>query len=349
MYKLTLKDTQILLSAIDSLNSDSNPETLSRRSLDVLYSVVDNDMPNFDFFSPKGKYNLTAWADNWELAPYLEYFKKFIHQHPAIPLAIADSKGHPFKLTDGVTQSEFEQTELYNEYYRLIGINHQMGLAMPVADDLTVCCAVARGGKQDFTERERMMMKLAAPHLLNALRGAIALERLNSALELAKTGIISISPKGKPIFISDFAAKLLIHYFPKEKIKSGLPEKLIDWLNNITNQEKEELKFPPIPLKIENGKGSIIIRYFENSITDEVTLIIEESLNLSVGDLASLNLTQRESEILLLISRGKSDSEIGIICGISIATARKHIQNIYIKIGVESRTGAMLKALTIPR
>jgi len=55
-------------------------------------------------------------------------------------------------------------------------------------------------------------------------------------------------------------------------------------------------------------------------------------------------LTAREGEVLNWIARGKSDAQIGAILGISARTVQKHLQNLYAKLGVENRTGAVIRA-----
>ena len=57
-------------------------------------------------------------------------------------------------------------------------------------------------------------------------------------------------------------------------------------------------------------------------------------------------LTLREREVLDWLARGKSNSEIGDILGISAATVGKHLEHIYPKLGVENRTAA---ASFVPR
>ena len=53
------------------------------------------------------------------------------------------------------------------------------------------------------------------------------------------------------------------------------------------------------------------------------------------------NLTAREHEILILVSRGKTNSEVAAILWISANTVRKHLENIYAKLGVSNRAGAV--------
>src|SRR5215831_2018972 len=63
-----------------------------------------------------------------------------------------------------------------------------------------------------------------------------------------------------------------------------------------------------------------------------------------INALASLELTPREAEVLLWISRGKSNHDIGIILGAKTGTICKHVEHIFGKLNVENRTAAAVVA-----
>ena len=56
-----------------------------------------------------------------------------------------------------------------------------------------------------------------------------------------------------------------------------------------------------------------------------------------------LGLTPREAEVLLWVAQGKSNSEIGSILGSAESTVKKHLENVYEKLGVRNRTAAVAK------
>ena len=58
-------------------------------------------------------------------------------------------------------------------------------------------------------------------------------------------------------------------------------------------------------------------------------------------------LTCREREVLQWLSGGKTDRDIADILGISPRTVHKHLQRIYEKLGVETRTAAVARALSM--
>jgi DNA-binding NarL/FixJ family response regulator len=60
-----------------------------------------------------------------------------------------------------------------------------------------------------------------------------------------------------------------------------------------------------------------------------------------------LGLTPRVAESLLWLAQGKTNAEIAIILGNSESTVKKHVLEIFQKLGVETRTAASLRALEV--
>jgi DNA-binding CsgD family transcriptional regulator len=60
-----------------------------------------------------------------------------------------------------------------------------------------------------------------------------------------------------------------------------------------------------------------------------------------------LGLTRRENEILEWVARGKTNPEIAVILGIAPTTVRRHLENVYAKLGVHTRTAAVTRCLGV--
>jgi DNA-binding CsgD family transcriptional regulator len=87
----------------------------------------------------------------------------------------------------------------------------------------------------------------------------------------------------------------------------------------------------------------LVTRYRENEV-----LIRLNELNpgKDVDRLAgSLSLTKREAEVLLWVSYGKSSSDISEVLEISPRTVQKHLEHVYEKLGVETRSAAAAMAI----
>ena len=62
---------------------------------------------------------------------------------------------------------------------------------------------------------------------------------------------------------------------------------------------------------------------------------------------AALGLTPREAEVLLWVAQGKSNGEIGTILGAAESTVKKHLNNMFNKLGADNRNSVTVRALEI--
>jgi DNA-binding CsgD family transcriptional regulator len=62
---------------------------------------------------------------------------------------------------------------------------------------------------------------------------------------------------------------------------------------------------------------------------------------------ASLPLTARERDVLRWVAAGKTDRDVADILGISPRTVHKHLEHVYTKLGVETRTAAVMRGLVL--
>lgn len=75
-------------------------------------------------------------------------------------------------------------------------------------------------------------------------------------------------------------------------------------------------------------------------------LILEEKLiSPPLASLERLGLTQREGDVLAWVAQGKTNDNIGKVLSISPRTVSKHLEHIYQKLGVKTRTSAATFAL----
>ncbi|WP_442943581.1 helix-turn-helix transcriptional regulator [Nitrospirillum sp. BR 11752] len=61
----------------------------------------------------------------------------------------------------------------------------------------------------------------------------------------------------------------------------------------------------------------------------------------------ALGLTAREAEVLVWIAHGKSNRDISDILGISPRTVNKHLEQVFVKLGVENRASAAAVAVRV--
>jgi DNA-binding CsgD family transcriptional regulator len=64
---------------------------------------------------------------------------------------------------------------------------------------------------------------------------------------------------------------------------------------------------------------------------------------------AARSLTPRERDVLDWVAAGKTNREVAEILGTSPRTVQKHLEHVFTKLGVETRTAAVMRALSRTR
>lgn len=84
--------------------------------------------------------------------------------------------------------------------------------------------------------------------------------------------------------------------------------------------------------------------YLQARALDEARALLA-ARGLDLQRLDALGVTARETDVLHWLAAGKTDREIAALLGCSHRTVHKHLQRIYVKLGVETRTAAVMRAL----
>lgn len=145
------------------------------------------------------------------------------------------------------------------------------------------------------------------------------------------------------------AGNLLHQYFPPTKVHVALPDLLQRWVEQHRSQQiqVDNIPQPPSPLRIEQNGNRLTICLNCEVKTERIHLLLEETQvdPLSPQSLEILGLTKREAEVLFWVAKDQTTKEIVEQLGMSDRTAKKHLEHIYEKLGVQTRTGAVMYAL----
>jgi DNA-binding NarL/FixJ family response regulator len=160
-------------------------------------------------------------------------------------------------------------------------------------------------------------------------------------LETSLEQSLMISNRQGEILFATRQAQLLLDTFFCSALKHQLPPELHAWLTGPDNHK---------PFNVAHKKrGEIQIDHFALSTSRNLSLMRIEHRNGDRGPqaLLALGLTAREAEVLYWITEGKTNPEIAIILDSSINTVKKHANNLFTKLGVETRTAAARAALQV--
>ena len=92
---------------------------------------------------------------------------------------------------------------------------------------------------------------------------------------------------------------------------------------------------------IERNGERLVVRF----VTDKqegihLVRLEKQRQAFSAGSLERLGLSRRETEVLRWLAQGKTNAGIGASLGLSRFTVRTHLEHIYQKLGVQTRTAA---------
>lgn len=151
-----------------------------------------------------------------------------------------------------------------------------------------------------------------------------------------RRAIVLATPGGKIQFADVTARRWLKQFFGRSDAAGFLPRKLCRWLKAQTRPGKRSSA-------VARHQNTRLFIKKEKASTEQSTLLFLELMNGKSEERSRCHraLTPRERDVLLWLTRGKSNSEIAEILGIRRATVSKHLERIYPKLGVENRAAAI--------
>ncbi|MEG4212188.1 helix-turn-helix transcriptional regulator [Microcoleus sp. S13_B4] len=165
---------------------------------------------------------------------------------------------------------------------------------------------------------------------------------------LDRVGAIVVEIAGEVQFMTQRAEELLSQYF-LHCIPYSLPESLQHWFKDQISRLTFNGDIPSrcLPLHIQQAGRLLIVRLIPDPINQQYLLLLEEEelQSFSISALESLGLTKREAEVLFWIAKDKSNAGIAKVLGCSEGTVRKHLEHLYGKLSVQTRTAAVMVVL----
>jgi CheY-like chemotaxis protein/DNA-binding CsgD family transcriptional regulator len=152
---------------------------------------------------------------------------------------------------------------------------------------------------------------------------------------------------GKLVWQTPLARELLMRYYGTTAPQT--PEPVLEWLRRHLPDAERQIE--PPRLTVEQGPRRLTFRLHQqtddsDSGGDWLIVMREISDDAVVEAIAlSFKLTAREAEVLYWVVKGKVNRDIGDILGASPATIKKHLERVYAKLGVETRTAAAGRAM----
>jgi DNA-binding response OmpR family regulator/DNA-binding CsgD family transcriptional regulator len=172
-----------------------------------------------------------------------------------------------------------------------------------------------------------------------------ARERRQTRNALDAFGYASITVRvsdGRLMWQTPLARELLLRYYGTDAPATPIP--VLQWLRRHVGLGLSGIE--PPRLSIEQDARRLTFRLHQQIGDSEGggdwLIIMQEVSDASVIEVIALSfkLTPKEAEVLYWVVKGKINRDIGDILGSSPMTVKKHLERIFAKLGVETRTAA---------
>jgi DNA-binding response OmpR family regulator len=191
---------------------------------------------------------------------------------------------------------------------------------------------------------------LSKPINIDELRARIRVHLANArsaqsarvALDAAGRHLLAVRGTGSIQWSTPQATRLVNAATGRDDGLETLADHIRAWL-----EEREKHGVSKEPLIIhQHGQPVLQLAYLGAIGGDEFLFRLTGVSQTSDEEILRQNfsLTVREAQVLLWIAKGKSNRDIGEILGLSARTVNKHLEQIYVKLGVENRASAAVKA-----
>jgi DNA-binding CsgD family transcriptional regulator len=368
MEALSTNDTEKLHQSIQQIYTLHDLDTFGIDSLSIVDRLVPSDSPLFNLTNTRTGKIQTVHLPRFPGVPpdlVLVLEQLLSRERDTHPIAqnMPQALNGACKLSDFITQKELHYREvLYQQFLRPLGVEDQILLFLPNVNptgwkelaqaNTTLTGFILNRPDLSFTERDRSVLNLLRSHLFQAYANAQQHHQLQQDLSqlqqsLNHLGMVIVDGEQQIKSIAPQAIVWLETYFAKPTSICQLPDYLRSWVKHqiACLSARTDPSQACLPLRIQQTGRELTIRLVIERHNERYLLLLEEQTLSSLNLLAILGLSQRETEILALIVQGKDNKSIATQLSIHIGTVRKHLENIYLKLGVKSRTEAIAQVL----
>ena len=376
MELLRSQDFKDILHIMTVISSSLDKDDFRQKLLDSFLRIF--HMENSIFFLADQNSSLTDFMGKNIDEKYTKDFVNYYHRDD--PFRLIQGRFHGNKiisLENLVSYSSFLDTEYYNDFLRPQKIYYKTVIYLKSGTELLGIIGLFRPkGFGNFSEKDVRMMKILTPYLCQALKNIDVFRRIqfeNCIFKMADqdsfSGLIILDDSMGPVYMNKWAkdfCKILAESHNGDREPSNgedsypfIPHLLTEDCYHLQERIKPN-SFDIIPLPIsrilklsECRKYSLCSQILTKEMNpanrafymvkiDELTRQV--TLNTAALE-RDFGLTKREIEILVNIFNGLKNAEIAEKLYISEITVKKHLQHIFEKIAVSSRTALIRKTV----
>lgn len=337
---LSARDVRNVLDFVGEAHGTGDLDELRNFMPAGLAGLVRTDYASYNELGAEGTVHATVIFPEVPQEAF-EGWARYAYQNPLVTRHARTRDGRAYRFSDVVADpGELQKLELFKDFYRSLGVRHQIAFTLPSPPQLTFGLALARGGR-DYSERDREMLNLTRPHLIQAYRNVQARERATRLIEALRRGL---DASREAIAIVDSGAVSFASGVAQERLRA------LGWDGSATPPQLLLAPGPTgrlwDPLLVASADGNLVIRRLPSGSRDSFVVVFEQPrAELSGVALRGLGLSPREAQVLRLLARGRTTGAIATEMGISPRTVHKHTERIHSKLGTHDRAQAIATAL----
>ena len=353
LAELPERDLRAALRALQSIaEASASSMAFVGTALDQLTSIVPSDLTTLSICDlAQGTRRVIGRKGEKLSDADRAAFDRHFREHPLVRFHGSHPGGPTQRISDCMSATAFRHSALHADYYRRIRIDHVMALPLRI-DDANVISVVFNRSRSDFRDAERALADAVRRPLAAIYRNLIACESAGSGLrsisELAAKGgwhMMRVTLAGRVLDAAPGAMRLLARFFA-DGAGATLPAALLACLARSHNWGLDRSAIAHAhPFTLSQLGTRLTVHFVPDRDATGYLLMRCDRLTVGAGDLSGLPVTEREREVLALVAGGKTNGEIAAVLAISARTVQKHLEHIFQKLGVETRTAAAVSAL----
>ena len=205
-----------------------------------------------------------------------------------------------------------------------------------------VVAAFEAGGADYVTKPIRPKEVLA--RISAHMQAARLMKQARSALDAYGQATLALRPESGRITWQTPLARQLMQDFDLA-VGDRAPAAVLAWLESALQQRGEGRDV--LPLSLARGAKRLVCTLHDRTPEGEWLVVMREESDAAAIEAltAAFRLTGREAEVLYWVIKGKTNRDIGDMLGTSPRTVHKHLEHVFEKLGVETRTAAAALAM----
>lgn len=331
---LSEADLRAALEFVHRISSAPDPDEFAATATQGLYELIRCDIATYSEINPaKGRAVPMSLPVGVQRPDADEAFSRNIHEHPLVAYYAAGNT-RAATMSEFLSSRQFHRTHLYDELFRPVSGEYLLAATLPLPPPIVAGWGLLRSSR-DFSARDRMLLDLLQPHLASAYERSLMRAALGALDEAAAAGnlrLVVLGMDGGVLYMTPPALAALRRYFGVAVREDTLPGPISEWLGDGRDRP---LSF------VHDGQN---LRIDSLGGRPAALLLTERTVKPSLESLRRLGLSKREADVLALVADGRSNAEIARLLSVSAGTVKRHLERVYAKLDVHTRTAAAAAA-----